>query len=628
MLRLRSACALALLLAAALAPLAAAAQSTPPTTVPPADVPAWAAEAVWYQVFPERFRNGDPSNDPAAADIRGSWPQIETARLDAAGWAPVPWTQDWYRQTAWGRTLGEDLYTTIQLRRYGGDLQGLLDMLPYLDSLGVTALYLNPVNDAPSLHKYDARNYRHADRTFGPDPAGDAAIMAAETPDDPSTWTFTAADSLLLQVIDEVHRRDMRIVLDYSWNHTGLTFWAWQDVLEKGRASRHADWYEVDAWDDPATPENEFAYTGWAGVHELPEWKKLDETGDPHAGVPYDGDLHPDVKKLIYAVSRRWLDPDGDGDPSDGIDGFRLDVAEQVPLGFWHDYRDVVKSVNPDALLIGEIWWQQWPDVMSDTRPYLAVFDAVINYRWYMPTRALFADAPPAMTPSRYAAHRDSVNAGIPAVQLQAMMNVAATHDTPRLATSLFNAGPYKSGVSARDNLAYKTGRPDAATFRTQRLLVLQQATTVGAPHVWNGDEAGMWGADDPDDRKPLVWADLAYETERADNHGRPRRPDPVRVDEALLQFYRDAFSLRREHLGLFARGDMTWALTDDARGLLAYRRTLDGREALVLFNLSDHEHTADLAAPGPLALSVGTVAREGGQIRIGARSGAVFVRD
>ena len=613
------------LFALALLALPAAAQPAP---APPSDVPDWPAEAVWYQVFPERFRNGDPSNDPAAADIRGSWPQIETARLERAGWAPMPWTQDWYRQSAWGEALDVDLYTSIQLRRYGGDLQGLLDKLPYLDSLGVTALYLNPINDAPSLHKFDARTYRHVDRNLGPDPAGDAAIMAAETPDDPSTWQLTSADRLFLDVVEAAHARGMRVVVDYSWNHTGITFWAWQDVLENGRASKYADWYEVDRWDDPATPEDEFAYTGWAGVHELPEWKKLDETGNPHEGVPYDGDLHPEVKALVYAVTRRWLDPDGDGNPSDGIDGFRLDVAEQVPLGFWRDYRAVVKGINPDAYLVGEIWWQQWPTVMSDTRPYLEVFDAVMNYRWYMPTRALFAGAPPAMTPSRYAAHLDSVNASIPDVQLQAMMNVAATHDTPRLSTSLFNAGPYKSGVGARDNPDYQTGRPDAEAWRAVRLLVLQQATYVGGPHVWNGDEAGMWGADDPDNRKPVVWADLRHDTERADHHGRPRRPDAVRVDEALLQFYRDAFAMRRAHADLFARGDMTWTLTDDDRNLLAYTRTRGDKTALVLFNLSDREHTADLAAPGPLALSVGTVAREGDRIRIGARSGAVFVRE
>ncbi len=103
--------------------------------------------------------------------------------------------------------------------------------MDYLQQLGVTALYFNPLNDAPSLHKYDARNYAHIDRNFGPDPRGDEARMAAENPTDPKTWRWTAADSLFLALVREVHRRGMRIIMDYSWNHTGISFWAWRDVV-------------------------------------------------------------------------------------------------------------------------------------------------------------------------------------------------------------------------------------------------------------------------------------------------------------------------------------------------------------------------------------------------------------
>ena len=165
---------------------------TPQPTEPVADamaVPAWSKDVVWYQVFVERFRNGDPSNDPTLDDMAGAWPDL---RPD--GWEPTPWTQDWYRQEDWAEATGEPFYYTAQLRRYGGDLQGVMDQLDYLQELGVTALFLNPINDAPSLHKYDARNYRHIDRNFGPDPDGDAAIMEAEDPADPATWTWTAAD--------------------------------------------------------------------------------------------------------------------------------------------------------------------------------------------------------------------------------------------------------------------------------------------------------------------------------------------------------------------------------------------------------------------------------------------------
>lgn len=169
---------------ASLALVPGAVACTPDTSIPAAQpdlsVPAWAQDVVWYQVFPERFRNGDPSNDPTAQDIAPFTPDPVPT-----GWAPTPWGQDWYAQEPWAKATGKDFYGTAQFRRYGGDLQGLLDKLDYLQELGITALYLNPINDAPSLHKYDARSYHHIDHTFGPDPRGDEAIVTSEDPANP-----------------------------------------------------------------------------------------------------------------------------------------------------------------------------------------------------------------------------------------------------------------------------------------------------------------------------------------------------------------------------------------------------------------------------------------------------------
>jgi hypothetical protein len=109
------------------------------------DVPAWAGDAIWYQIFVERFRNGDPSNDPTAHDIVGV-----TDERSPEGWRPTPWGHNWYRQEPWAKVIGKDFYATVQFRRYGGDLRGVLERLDYLQQLGVTALYLNPVNDAPA----------------------------------------------------------------------------------------------------------------------------------------------------------------------------------------------------------------------------------------------------------------------------------------------------------------------------------------------------------------------------------------------------------------------------------------------------------------------------------------------
>ncbi len=567
-----------------------------PAPEPNLAVPAWAADAVWYQVFVERFRNGDPTNDPTAHDIIGF-----TDEPAPAGWGITPWSHDWYRQEPWAAATGKDFYGTAQFRRYGGDLQGVLDRLDYLQDLGVTALYFNPLNDAPSLHKYDARHYHHIDRNFGPDPRGDEARMAAEDPTDPATWGWTAADSLFLALVREVHRRGMRIIMDYSWNHTGITFWAWRDVLANQRASRYADWYEIERFDDPATPDtNEFAYRGWVGVPWLPEWKKVGRpAGQTHGAI--EGTLMPGVRDHVFAVTRRWLDPNGDGDPSDGVDGFRLDVAEMVPLGFWREYRRFVRGINPEAYLVGEIWWEAWPDRMYDPAPWLQgdVFDAVMHYRWYAPTRSFFAQAPPFLTATGYAAALDSLTVGIGGDHLRAMMNLTASHDTPRFTTSVFNPGRYKYQVNPRENPGYRLHRPDERTRRLQRLILVQQFTWPGAPHVWNGDEVGMWGADDPDDRKPMLWADLRYEDETAHPLGRPRPRDRVAPDTALFRLYRDLIALRKANLRLLADGSVTWLLTDDDRRVLAYERVLGEARAVVAFNASEVAREVSVPATG-----------------------------
>jgi glycosidase len=612
--------------------VACAGETAREPTAPNLGTPAWAADAIWYQILVERFRNGDPSNDPTVHDIVGV-----TDEPAPDGWRPTPWGHDWYRQEPWAAATGRDFYGTVNFRRYGGDLQGVLDRLDYLQNLGVTALYFNPLNDAPSLHKYDARHYRHIDRNFGPDPRGDEARMATEDPADPSTWGWTAADSLFLAVIREVHRRGMRIIVDYSWNHTGITFWAWRDVLERQQASRFADWYEIQRFDDPATADtNEFAYRGWVGVPWLPEWKKIGRPeGQTHGAI--EGNLVPGVRDLVFAVTRRWLDPNGDGDPSDGLDGFRLDVAEMVPLGFWREYRRFVRRINPEAYLVGEVWWEQWPDRMYDPAPWLQgdVFDAVMHYRWYAPARNFFAGAPPALTATAYVARLDSLGLGFAPTHLRVMMNLTASHDTPRFGTSVYNPGRYKHHANPREDPEYRIDRPDERTRRIQELILVQQFTYVGAPHVWNGDEVGMWGADDPDERKPMVWADLTYEDEVTHPFGKTRRRDRLAPDTALLGVHKDLIALRKRHLRLFVDGSVEWLLTDDAQKLVVYRRTLGDEQAIIAFNASDEPH--EIAVPaddGPYAVAyphgedapvtvTGTLTA-----RMGPRTARVWIRE
>jgi len=576
---------------------------SPPSDAVVTAVPDWAARAIWYQIFVERFRNGDPTNDPTPHDKEGSYPHKEYE-----GWTTTPWTHDWYEPDPWAGE--DDFYRFSGARRYGGDLQGVLDRLDYLIDLGVTALYFNPINDAPTLHKYDPRNYHHVDRNFGPNPRGDERIMQAEDPADPATWQWTSADSLFLKLVEAVHARGIRIILDYSWNHTGNTFWAFRKALVDAE-SPYNNWYYITKHDDPATPENEGEWKGWFGVSDLPEIRK---TGvpDDHSTYPikpFEGDLQPDAKAHMFAVTRRWLDPNGDGDPSDGIDGFRLDVAGQVPLGFWRDYKELVRSINPQAYLVGEVWWEESPDKLADPNPWLGpVFDAVMNYRWYPPARSFLTGAPMfggdrlnrPISASEFVLHLDSLALSVPVDNARVMMNTHATHDTPRAATSLYNRNlPYKFDAVPRGDSNYRFDKPDSLAYAHQRMLVTLQFALPGGPHIWYGDEVGMWGADDPDTRKPMVWADMAYDVEDDGPNGRSREPDPVSVDSSLLDFYKRLIAVRKDHEKVFVEGDLAWPVVDDTKAVLVMARRLASEAVLVVLNNGRAPAIVDIPAQG-----------------------------
>ncbi len=544
--------------------------------------PGWAREAIWYQIFVERFRNGDPANDPRPAFMRGAYPGYVPAN-----WKVTPWNQDWYEQEDWARAEAGHFHKLAAARRFGGDLQGVLDKLDYLQGLGITAIYFNPLNDSPSLHKYDARNYRHIDRTFGPDPVGDSAIINAEDPVDPETWRWTAADRLFLKIIREVHRRNIRLIMDYSWNHTGITFWAWEDLKKNQSKSQFRDWYDITSFDDPATPEDEFSYEGWLGVKTLPELKKVNAVGK-RKGYAFEGDLQPEVKVHVFNVTRRWLDPNVDGDPGDGVDGFRLDVASHVPLGFWRDYRKFVRGINPGALLLGEAWWTKWPDQLMDPRPFLRgdVFDSVMHYQWYKPARQFFARANGGLKPSGFVAEMNRVYAAYDQPLTQNLMNLVASHDSPRFATSFQNKQQYKYRMGARGNPELDLGPPNETTMREMRMMLLHQFTFISAPHIWNGDERGMWGGDDPDCRKPIIWEDIDHRPQVFGPNGKQAKPTAVKPNLELLDYYRTLIALRKQRRELVG-GELEFILANDNDMILAYRRKLEGRETIIAFNLS-----------------------------------------
>jgi len=541
-------------------------------------VPEWAKRAVWYQIFPERFRNGDPSNDPRIEDILGSWPHQPPKT-----WSISSWTGDWYKLQPWEAGDDNGFYYHVQQRRYGGDLQGVLDKLDYLSGLGINAIYFTPLFQSPSSHKYDAAMYHHIDKNFGPDPDGDRRIWSIEDPADPRTWEWTSADRLFLKVIHEAHLRNIKVVIDGVFNHVGMTFWAFEDVKKNQQNSAYKNWFGIKKWDDPATPENEFDYAGWFGVRELPELRK-DEQG---------------VKEHIKAIVRRWMDPNVDGDPSDGIDGWRLDAADRVPLSFWKEFRTWVKGVNPEAYLVGEVWWEDWAnDKMYNAAPWLQgdAFDAVMNYRWAREVFRYFLAGNDALSVSEFDRRLAVLRHEYSAEANDALMNLLDSHDTDRLSSRIANPDlKYDHNVGLHDNPEYDAQKPGHDALRTLRLITLFQMTYVGAPLIYYGDEAGMWGGDDPDCRKPMLWADLKFENESAHPFGKHRTSDKNEFDSDLFAYYKTLVSLRRGYEALSV-GDFASLLTDDGKNVYVFLRSWRDEHVIVALNNSKSKQELDLS--------------------------------
>ncbi len=538
----------------------------------------WASDAIWYQIFPERFHNGDPHNDPTIESLDGTWPYDKQEQ-----WSVTPWTSDWYKLQPWEEANGQGFYYNAQLRRYGGDIQGIIDKLDYLEELGVNALYLNPVFESPSSHKYGTAMYRHIDNNFGSDPEGDERIWAEEDPTDPSTWQWTAADQLFLQLVEEVHNRDMHIIIDGVFNHVGIPFWAFQHAREHGEKSPYADWFYIKSFDDPATPEDEFSYKGWFNVPDLPELKEE------------DSNLLPPIREHLHKIVKRWMDPNGDGDPSDGIDGWRLDVAEMVGQDFWREFSSWVQEINPNAYTTAEIWWEDYfNNVQYDASPWVGNdgFTAVMNYRFGDAMYKFFNDEEWQITATDLDRLLADIREDYGLDVSYGLQNIMCSHDCERLASAVVNPDRWiDHGGNLQYNPEFDVRRPNDAERQKQKVILAFQFTYLGAPYIYYGDEVGMWGADDPDCRKPMVWSEFEYETETTHPLGHPRQADRVEVDGELFDYYRSLIKLRKEYPAL-RYGSYRTVLVDDQRNLFAFERTYSDEVIRMLFNGSQKTHS------------------------------------
>ena len=519
--------------------------------------PEWAKHIIWYQIFPERFYNGDPSNDPIRERVGGP-----------EGWKISPWTGDWYRQSEWEKSLGDAFRDGVFMRRYGGDLQGIIDKLDYLQDLGISGLYLNPVFDAVSLHKYDTSYYHHVDRFFGPDPEGDVAIMEQEDPNDPSTWQWTSADKLLLELISKAHERGMRIIIDGVFNHTGRDFWAFRDVLENQQDSEFKDWYAINSFADSENGTAEFDYNGWWGFKNLPELKEV------------DGTLAEPVRSHIFEITKRWMDPDGDGDPSDGIDGWRLDVPEEIGKEFWKEWNALVRDINPEAYTVGEIWTSKGKEWVNGQ-----LFTAAMNYPFLEAVQNYFIDR--AISVSDFLNQLRDLRHHLPEGAELVQQNLLESHDTPRLASMVVNPGR-EFDTETKPEEGFDVRKPNTGERRLQRLIALFQFAYVGAPMIFYGTEAGMWGADDPDDRKPMLWQEFDYDTEEEHPLGEDRPADENAFNEQLFSWYKKLATIRNNHLAL-RTGKFEELTVDNERNILVFARYLnDQKFCFVAINRSD----------------------------------------
>jgi len=426
----------------------------------PSFVPAWVKDAVFYQIFPERFANGDPSNDPPGTEPWGGTP---TAR-----------------------------------NYFGGDLRGILQRLEYLSSLGITAIYLNPIFASNTNHKYQTTDYLRIDPHFGDEATFQELIVAC-------------------------HARGIRVILDGVFNHTGVDFFAFADVKKNGASSRYKDWYFFKGF--PVGPVSSPNYQCWWGYGSLP---KLN-TGNN------------EVRDYIFAVTRHWLEF--------GIDGWRLDVPNEIPHEFWIEWRRLVKSINPDAYIVGEIWENGAPWLKGDQ------FDAVMNYRFRKACVDFFAtgDAVPSQFDTALAHQRsdypDSVNFGL--------LNLLGSHDTERFLTLCHN------------------------DTESLKLALLFQMTYPGAPSIYYGDEVGMKGKKDPGCRGTMVW-------------------DEERRDSSVLHYVQRTIRLRMDH-PVFRRGDFSRLVADDKNSVYGFLRRDGGESAVVIINNSTRERVIELpfhAAP------------------------------
>ncbi len=422
------------------------------------NAPEWAEKAVIYQIFPDSFATG---KHQLIAD------------------------QTVYRNHLEGESHG----------RCGGNLQGIIDNLPYLSELGINCLYLTPIFTANSYHKYDTGDYFTIDPCFG------------------DTET-------LKELVNKAHERGIKVILDGVFNHCGPDFFAFRDVLAKGEKSQYKDWfYHLEF---PVCFEDPPNYECFAYVKEMP---KLN-TGNP------------EVRDYFLKVGTYWI-------KETNIDGWRLDVANEVDHYFWKCFRQAVKAVKPEVILIGEIWGDAQTWLMGDE------FDSTMNYRFTNLCCEFFAERKIGVYEFDAKFNHLLMRYPRPITNLQ--MNLLDSHDVPRFLSKCHG------------------------DIRRFKLAILFQMMVPGIPSIFYGDEIGLTGIKETDYRQPMNWE---------------------LIGGKLFSYYKKVISLRTR----FAKpmtGKFSSFLKDQAKDVYGFIREKDDEKIYVLLNNSEHQRTVEFKVEG-----------------------------
>lgn len=548
--------------------------------------PKWAAEAVWYQIFPDRFCRFNTHNPITASDIEGTTPWDLHS---GDPWQIHPWTSDWYERQPYEKANSKKLKTNILRRRYCGDINGIISKLDYLSGLGINALYINPMQYSPSLHKYDGTDFMHIDPFLGSSPLTDKKFIQDEDFDDFDHTGWTTADMEALKLISEAHKRGIRVVFDGVFNHIGYNSKPFQDVLKNRGKSKYCNWFLIDS---EKSTRRKLAYDKfWGCVDEMP---KLNYSCQ-------------DVKRYVFATLKRWLKPVVNGTEYEGIDGWRLDHVVGVPPTFWKSARKFVKEIAKDSLFLAELI-----EPNTIIKPYLdnAIFDSVMNYGFYFSACEFFASEKNSISALEFDKRIKHQLQLFPVVSNYLMMNLLGTHDSERIASLIANRGLKKYGDIASffqnshiEDKGYTSRMPDEKERSIQQMMVVFEFAMIGSPMVYYGDEVGMWGANDPDCRKPMMWEGMEFSPEHLVTGGRhsKTRKTPVAINYGMLDFYKRIIRLRRSESVLCHGMMKTETASENGRLWIISRYNAEHR-IIFAFNRNDTPaESAVEAVPGEL---------------------------